>query len=113
MLNIQNRFSKISQILNAIIELNKQSQSFQEDNLKRLNACAEKLRREISLIYQDKLDGNISHEQWKEENEIRRQRLEAVKIKIEALDTTNQKFMTEVNSILELLENLYDKYLQV
>lgn len=100
------------EILNAIIELNKQSQSFQEYNLKRLNACAEKLRREISLIYQDKLDGNISHEQWKEENEIRQQRLEAVKIKIEALDTTNQKFMSEVNSILELLENLYDKYLQ-
>lgn len=100
------------EILNAVIELNKQSQSFQEDNLKRLNACAEKLRREISLIYQDKLDGNISHDQWKEENDIRRQRLEAVKIKIEALDTTNQNFMTEVNSILELLENLYDKYLQ-
>lgn len=100
-------------ILESIIELNNSEQTHQKAQIQRLNASAEKMRNEIRMIYQDKLDGAISKEQWQEENEIRQQRLTAIKIQIEALDNTNQKFMDEINSILELLENLYHKYLQL
>lgn len=93
--------------------MNSSEQTHQKAQIQRLNASAEKLRNEIRMIYQDKLDGAISKEQWQEENEIRQQRLTAIKIQIEALDNTNQKFMDEINSILELLENLYHKYLQL
>ncbi len=100
-------------IYNAIIELNQQEQNFQTESLQRLNAQAEKIRKEIHAIYQDKLDGTLSKEQWQSENEIRQQRLIAIKTSIEAFDNTNNKFMDEVNSTLELLNNLHSKYLQL
>ncbi len=100
-------------LLTAIKELNEQEQNFQQENLQRLNAEAEKLRKDIHAIYQDKLDGLLSAEQWQEENSIRHERLTSIKARIEAFDTTNQKFMDDINSALELLENTYDKYLQV
>ena len=100
-------------ILDAVIELNKQEQDFQSESLKRLNTEAEKLRHEIRAIYQDKLDGILTVAQWQEENELRQQRLIAIKARIEAFDLTNQKFMDEINLTLELLENTYDKYLEV
>ncbi len=100
-------------ILDAVVELNKQEQDFQSESLRRLNTEAEKIRNEIRAIYQDKLDGIISPERWQEENELRQERLIVLKARIEALDKSNQKFMDEINLTLELLENTYDKYLQV
>lgn len=99
-------------IYEAIIDLNKQEQNFQTENLQRLNIQAEKIRKEIHAIYQDKLEGIISREQWQEENEIRQQRLIAVKTRIEAFDNTNNRFMEDVNATLELLNDLHSKYLQ-
>lgn len=100
-------------LLDAIIELNNQEQNFQQESLKRLNAEAEKVRKEIHAIYQDKLDGLITTDQWQAENELRQQRLISIRARIEAFDETNQKFMDDVNSILELLNDMYSKYLQV
>ncbi len=100
-------------LLDAIVELNAQEQNFQQENLKRLNADAQKIRREIRAIYQDKLDGVISTEQWQAENELRQQRLIAIRTRIEAFDETNQRFMDDVNSTLELLNDTYSLYLRV
>ena len=97
----------------AIKELNLQEQKFQAENIERLNQQAEKIRRDISAIYQDRLDGLITAEQWQEENSMRQERLIAIKARIEAFDVTNQKFMDDINSALELLENTYDKYLHL
>lgn len=47
------------------------------------------------------------------ENDLRQRRLITIKNRIEAFDETNKRFMDEVNSTLELLEDLYSKYLQV
>lgn len=99
-------------LLDAIIKLNNQEQSFQQENLKRLNGEAEKVRKEIHAIYQDKLDGIITTDHWQVENELRQQRLIAIRARIEAFDETNQKFMNEINSVIELLNNTYSKYLQ-
>ena len=99
------------EILECMQELNEKEQIYHKENLSRLNATATRLRNEISAIYQDKLDGVISLEQWQVENEIRQQKLTAVKIQIDAFDTTNNKFMDEVNSIIELANGLYSKYL--
>ena len=100
------------EILECMQELNEKEQIYHKENLSRLNAVATRLRNEISAIYQDKLDGVISLEQWQVENEIRHQKLEAIKTQIDAFDTTNNKFMDEVNSIIELANGLYDKYLR-
>ena len=102
-----------NRILEVIKELNKQEERFQNESLARLTFEAEKLRHEIHAIYQDKLDGIITTDQWREENELRQKRLIFVKTKIEALDNTKQKFMDEVISTLELLKDTYSKYLQV
>lgn len=101
------------EIINAVIQLNKQEQNFQQDNLQRLNLEAEKIRQEIRAVYQDKLDGVLSTEQWQEENEFRQQKLSMIKTKMEAFDNTNQRFMDDINSTLELLNGLYDVYLQI
>lgn len=101
------------EIINAVIQLNKQEQNFQQDNLQRLNLEAEKIRQEIRAVYQDKLDGVLSTEQWQEENEFRQQKLSMIKTKMEAFDNTNQRFMDDINSTLELLNGLCDVYLQI
>ena len=101
------------EIINAVIQLNKQEQNFQQDNLQRLNLEAEKIRQEIRAVYQDKLDGVLSTEQWQEENEFRQQKLSMIKTKMEAFDNTNQRFMDDINYTLELLNGLYDVYLQI
>lgn len=110
-IQIDKNFRKV--IYDTIVEINKQEQDFQIANLERLNREAEKVRKEIHMIYQDKLDGNLSTEQWQEENDLRQRRLITIKNRIEAFDETNKKFMDEVNATLELLEDLYSKYLQV
>ena len=110
-IQIDKNFRKV--IYDTIVEINKQEQDFQTANLERLNREAKKVRKEIHMIYQDKLDGNLSTEQWQEENDLRQWRLIGIKNRIEAFDETNKRFMDEVNSTLELLEDLYSKYLQV
>ena len=99
-------------IYDTIINLNKQEQNFQTENLQRLNIEAENIRNEIHAIYQDKLEGLISKEQWQEENELRQKRLTSVKTRIEAFDNTNNIFMKDVNLTLGLLNDIHSKYLQ-
>ena len=101
------------EILKAIIEINEKEQDFQKEELKRLTAQADKLRQEIRIIYQDKINGVISQDQWSDENEYRQQQLIKIKTRIDSFDEVNNKFMEEINSTLELLENTYDKYLQL
>lgn len=76
-IQIDKNFRKV--IYDTIVEINKQEQDFQTANLERLNREAEKVRKEIHMIYQDKLDGNLSTEQWQEGNDLRQRRLIGIK----------------------------------
>ena len=79
----------------------------------RLNKRAETLRMRLSKIYIDKLDGKITDEFWEEKhNEWTMEHAKVLQM-IEAHAKADYNYTAEGARLVELLENLYSRYIQL
>lgn len=99
-------------ITNALKESFVDEQAYHKEQIGLLNTNCEKLRNRISQLYNDKLDGLITVDLWQEKNNewvLEHARLTDL---IEKHMNANKSYMEQGNAILELLENLYSKYIE-
>ena len=83
---------------------------FSEEELKRLNIQAKKLKARLDKLFIAKLDGDIDNEYWKEKHQEWNNEREEILRKIHAFSTADKKYYEEGIKIIELLKNAYTLY---
>ncbi len=79
--------------------------------LKRLQSELTRRTNHLDLIYQDRLDGTITKEQYKEKQAVIQQELRNVQADIEKLGRINAKCNEEGSAIIDLLKGFKNTYL--
>lgn len=98
-------------ILTALKESHVDEEKFNREETKKLQQRCESLKSRISKLYIDKLDGVIENEFWAEKDSEWRFELAKSISKMEAHMKADKNYMNKGVELLELLENLYPRYL--
>ncbi|MCD7779749.1 MAG: hypothetical protein LUH05_03660 [Candidatus Gastranaerophilales bacterium] len=99
-------------IIEALKDCHSEQQTYNTEEINRLNKRAEALRNRLSKIYLDKLDGNITEEFWQDKNNEWTLEHAGIMQKLDAYERANVNYMKQASELLELLENLYTQYIQ-
>ncbi len=99
-------------LLTALKEIHVDADKFNKEQIAKLQQKNENLRARISRLYTDKLDGVITEEFWEEKHNEWQYELAKTLNKIEAHTKANKNYIEKGVELLELLENLYPRYLQ-
>ncbi len=102
--------NEIGAILSAIHELNVREQAEVDGNIKRYREQEEKLTKQIRALLEEKLEGNITHDEWREIKNEKQNQLDTIRRLIEANNTADSNYMDYVVEILELFKNFQDVY---
>lgn len=99
-------------IVTALKESHVDEEKYNKEQIAILTQKIESLKSRISRLYTDKLDGVIEKEFWQEKDNEWRYELARLSSKIEAHNKADKNYMNKGVELLELLENLYPRYLQ-
>ena len=100
-------------IIAALKAAHSEESKYNEAEIKRLMNRAEVIRSRLSKIYLDKLDGVITQDFWQERhNEWTLEHAKVMQL-IQAHSAANANYMAEASELVELLENLYSRYIQL
>ena len=94
-------------------EFHEDEQMFTEQETDRLNKRANALKNRLEKIYLDKVDGKITEEFWEEKHNEWTLEHAAIRQKLEAYEQASVNYMIEASKLVELLENLYSRYIQL
>ncbi len=86
-------------------------QTSDKRELQRLRSEETRRTNHLDLLYQDRLDGTITKEQYKEKQAAIQQELRNVKADIEKLSCYNSKYKEEGSTIIELIKGFKETYL--
>jgi len=87
-----------------------EQREYHQQALQRLNQEYSKLENRINEMYDDRLDGLLSKEQFIEKSEALRERQQDVRRKIEKHEAADRNYMLEGVQLLELLQNVVAAY---
>lgn len=83
-----------------------------EDNRERKRLQSEETRKKnhLDLLYQDRLDGTITKDQYRQKQTAFQEDLRRIKAELEKLERVNKKFREEGSTILDLLKGFKETY---
>jgi len=62
----------------------------------------------IEKAFEDKLDGNITHEQWKTYNDKWQNQKDKLLIQLEEINKLDKQFYKQADTLLRFLDDAYD-----
>lgn len=99
-------------IVEALKESNKGKKEFNDKKLTALKKEYTNLQTKIDFLYDDRLEGNVDIDFWqRKHNELKEKQL-TINAQIDQLTVADDKYIKTGIQILELLNNVKDKYLK-
>ena len=104
---------KLKELKSEFKYMLKYQEEFDENKKTQLAAQITKLRTRLNNLYEDKLDGIVSNETYFKKKEEWEVSLEEKTLEYSSLSKTNIELIKQIEKMSELLENLYEHYLQL
>ena len=100
----------LSWIIEALKESNKEEKEYHHGMVSSLNRELSKIQNRLAKIYEDRLDGLITTELWEQMNKKYLLEQEAIKRKLQAHLSANERYYEDGIRILELAQRAYILY---
>lgn len=101
---------EIEAILAAIHEINAKEQAEVDGNIKRYRMQEDKLVKQLRMLLEEKLEGNITHDEWREIKNEKQNQLDTIRRLIQANNAADRRYMDYVVETLELFKNFQSVY---
>lgn len=101
----------IEKVLGSIKDLHKKQKAYSEESAENIEQQIKTLQKRIEKAYMDKLDGNVSNEFWKQQNDLWHSQKDELINRLKVLSNSDKKFYESSNLILEFCKDAYELFL--
>lgn len=100
----------VKSVIDCVKDIHNRKNEYNENAEKNIQKQIEKLNKRITALYNDKVDGNIEEDFWKEQNKIYHEEKNDLLDKLKYLNKSDEKFYINAEILLKWCKNSYETF---